>query len=331
MMERRADPETAQLPQPPGSRCRPQRAPGGPRWLCAGTWRVRPQRRAPGDVLQVRWPEPLCARLPGPGHEVLCVRQARAHLARLHGAQRRAPQPRRQDVLPVRRGRPHLARLPQDRRQWRDAGRRRSERPGRSGAGRPAHRPGGLVGANSSSPGRVGERVARGAGFSAVGWLLVDIFFISPFWTWARHTTRLGIFPRRSRFWLVSRWSPRYFYSGQTMNGKELLCLPGKASFSRTRVIWWLFSFSLSFLIMASLPRRYLEIRNFRDTHPPPPLLWNVRNGCRGPLEAPKHWVARDQVRVLGHAGRWPRQTALAGQEAGSEAAGFRQGAVVFV
>ncbi|KAH6690297.1 hypothetical protein F5X68DRAFT_68773 [Plectosphaerella plurivora] len=98
---------------PYSSRCRSRPWwPRWPRWFRRlRTWRFR-RRSSPCHLLQVRRPQPLCPRLPGPGHEVLRLRQAWSHLPRLHRSQRRSSQHRRQDLLPVRRGRSHLARLP---------------------------------------------------------------------------------------------------------------------------------------------------------------------------------------------------------------------------
>jgi hypothetical protein len=137
-----------------------------------------------------------------------------------------------------------------------------------------------------------------------------------------RHdTTR--VFPRRSRFCLIYRLSITLLYSGQTMNGNEPMS-PWQAFFSLDFYgsgpigpTGPLGSFFLS--RFSSLPP-YLDAIWKQATSEIPPLLRNIRNGCRGPRVSFSP----------GHVGHRPRQAALAGQEAGSEGARFGQGVVVF-
>ncbi|KAK0615212.1 hypothetical protein B0T17DRAFT_380812 [Bombardia bombarda] len=113
--------QPTRLPQPCQWRNGPWR-PGWPWWIRRlwWTWRFR-WRTSPGYLLQVRWTQPLRPRLPGSVNEVLCLRQAWTHLARLHRSERRPSQHCRQVLLRMRRGRTYLSRLPpEEQHQWRD-------------------------------------------------------------------------------------------------------------------------------------------------------------------------------------------------------------------
>lgn len=135
-------------------------------------------------------------------------------------------------------------------------------------------------------------------------------FDLSPFWTWARHdTTRvfstafLGSgsyldWAHVTLLWTNNEWkrtlvSPWQAFLFDGRSGVQLLA-------------YWLqglhpglcFFFSFSFLIIASLPRRYLETSNFRDT----PLVRNVRMVV-GPWTLPfcivrRHWLAGQRGQI---------------------------------
>jgi len=131
-------------------------------------------------------------------------------------------------------------------------------------------------------------------------------------------TTRYRGFPRRSRFWLVSRFGLSFWSRLDTHdeNGQEPSCLLLASiffvSFSSTATVFWsskahtyttrpigvvacisrglppsflVLDFShpvapFSFLIITSLPRRYLEtLQLSRDT---PGMETHFGNGCRG-------------------------------------------------